>query len=95
MMLHTVMPLELVLEGFEKPRRFIDVNYGGMKITLEPLSFSQARVVRVLSTDPQAYMNPLIAPGSIVPLFRAGSPGFSGVPGFPSSGFPGVDYSSP
>lgn len=68
MILYTVLPLEDVLEGVEQdPQPTIQLSLGGgILVEAEPLGSFQARVVRVLSTDPRHYLEPHCQPGSII-----------------------------
>ncbi|WP_461365095.1 YlzJ-like family protein [Candidatus Darwinibacter acetoxidans] len=66
-MLYTVLPLEEVLEGLEEdPPRTIQLAVGEITVEAEPLGSFQARVVRVLSTDPRHFLEPHCQPGSII-----------------------------
>ncbi|MDI9459599.1 YlzJ-like family protein [Candidatus Darwinibacter acetoxidans] len=66
-MLHTVLPLEDVLEGIEEePRPTMQLMLGGVTVEAEPLGDFQARVVRVLSTDPRHFLEPHCQPGTVI-----------------------------
>ncbi|NLM40087.1 MAG: hypothetical protein GX205_08510 [Firmicutes bacterium] len=66
-MLYTVVPLEDVLDGIEEdPPQLVDVVLGGVLLQVEPLSNFSYRVERVISSDPQAYLNLQYQPGSII-----------------------------
>lgn len=66
-MLYTVLPLEEVLDGFElDPQPTVQLSWGGIPVEAEPLGSFQARVVRVLSTDPRHYLEPHVQPGTII-----------------------------
>ena len=59
-MLHTVLPLEDVLEGIEEePRPTMQLMLGGVTVESRTFGGFQARVVRVLSTDPRHLRAPL------------------------------------
>ena len=67
MMLFTVIPLDDVLEGMEEaPVPTVVMSIGGVTLELEPGENFQAKVVRVISTDPSHYLNSSYKPGSIV-----------------------------
>jgi hypothetical protein len=70
MILHTVMPLELVLEGLEPApaRRTADASVRGVRVVLEETSPGRGRLVRLLSTDPYDYLNPFLIPGTELPF---------------------------
>ncbi|MGE5592265.1 MAG: YlzJ-like family protein [Betaproteobacteria bacterium] len=68
MILYTVLPLELVLEGMDKERTFMDVEINGIAMTVEQVSANEAVIVRLISTDPQHFLDPALQPGSRVRL---------------------------
>jgi hypothetical protein len=55
------------LEGIdgELPPK-VDVVMGGVHLQVEPLSHFSGRVERIISSDPQVYLNPQYQPGSIL-----------------------------
>jgi hypothetical protein len=66
-MLYTVIPVEDVLEGWEvDPPQTVDVMVGGVLLQVEPLSQFAGRVERVISSDPQVYLEPQFQPGSVL-----------------------------
>jgi ABC-type antimicrobial peptide transport system ATPase subunit len=66
MILYTLMPLEVVLDGFDKPCEYKEVEVNGIKLLIEPLELNRAKIVRMISTDPQDYLNPDYSPGKII-----------------------------
>ncbi|NPV52875.1 MAG: hypothetical protein HPY71_05055 [Firmicutes bacterium] len=66
MILYTVLSPEEVLDGMDKPRTFLEVELEGVKMTIEPISNEEARLVRIFSTDPRDYLDPLLQPGSTI-----------------------------
>ncbi len=67
MTFYTVLPLEDVLEGIEdEPIPTLEISMGGMTLEVEALGDFQARVVRLVSTDPKHYLASHLAPGSII-----------------------------
>lgn len=70
MILYTVVPLEDVLEGIEsEPAPSQELVLNGLQMEVEPLDNFQAKVVRVISSNPADYLHPEYQPGSIVRLF--------------------------
>lgn len=70
MILYTILPDEAVLEGeeaeqFEK-QRFIELD--GRQLLIEPSGESEWKIVRLISSDPQDYLNERYQPGTIVPM---------------------------
>ncbi|MHB1420632.1 MAG: YlzJ-like family protein [Bacillota bacterium] len=71
MILYTTLPEEVVLEGMEQQRNWVETEYEGITMQVEPLNFGEARVVRIYSTDPQDYLNPRYQPGSVISFMQA------------------------
>jgi len=66
-MLYTIIPIEDVLEGLdESPPPTVDVAVHGVLLQVEPLTHFSGRVQRLISSDPQAYLNPQYQPGTIL-----------------------------
>jgi hypothetical protein len=69
MILYTTIPLEAVFDGIEAlEANTFTATVGGVEMVLEPAGERQARIVRLLSPDPQHYLRPEHAPGTIVQL---------------------------
>jgi hypothetical protein len=65
--LYTTMPLETVYQGLEDMRpSYLEVKLAGTMVVVEPISLEQGRIVRILSTDPQDYLNPGLQPGRVI-----------------------------
>jgi hypothetical protein len=64
MLLWTVMPLDLVLNGVENVIAYEELDYAGVKVQVEKLSPLECRIVRILSTQPEDYLRPELQPGS-------------------------------
>ncbi|MDQ0337321.1 hypothetical protein J2S00_000091 [Caldalkalibacillus uzonensis] len=65
------MPLEWVYEGYEQFNpHFEEIDYKGVKMMIEPSGPYQAKIVRLLSANPQDYLNPNYSPGSVI-YFRS------------------------
>ncbi|MDI6823563.1 MAG: YlzJ-like family protein [Bacillota bacterium] len=70
-MLWTPMAEEAVMtdpRAYE--RDIIEITYRGKRLLVEPVSATEARVVRLISTDPADFLRPDLQPGRVVPLFR-------------------------
>jgi hypothetical protein len=67
-MLYTIYPVEDVLRDIASERypvtRTVQVRSGMLEV--EDLPEGQMRVVRLVSSEPQAYLNPDYQPGSIL-----------------------------
>ncbi|WP_147532188.1 YlzJ-like family protein [Bacillus marasmi] len=65
MILYTMMPHELVFpeQAQTEPGQML-VTYEGIPVMVEKTAEQDLRVVRILSTDPQHYLNDKITPGA-------------------------------
>jgi hypothetical protein len=67
MILYTMMPYEQVFPPAEdSSSQQIMINYNGIPVMAEWTENHEYRVVRVMSTDPNHYMNNSCMPGSII-----------------------------
>lgn len=69
MILYTMMPQEMIFpeENTATNQILIDINEG--HLVLEQVSNQEFRVVRLISTDPNAYLNENYTPGKMISLF--------------------------
>jgi hypothetical protein len=66
-MLHTVMPLELVMEERQGAQdTSFETTYLGRRVVCRAGPSGQMEVVRLLSTDPQDYLDPRLCPGAVI-----------------------------
>lgn len=64
---YSVVPMEVIFQGIETYEpSFLEIDQGGVKMQIEPISGFQARIVRLLSCNPQDYLNVQYAPGTII-----------------------------
>lgn len=62
--LWSVMPIELVTEGLYPAEPVLtEVTWGGRMLQVQLLAGGEAQVVRLLSTNPQDYLDPRFQPG--------------------------------
>lgn len=67
MTLYTPVPLETVFEGMEEYKpQYMDIRINGIEMQVERVNGMQARVVRLLSGNPNDYLNPAYCPGAII-----------------------------
>jgi hypothetical protein len=67
-MFYTIIPEEDLLEGMDDERQFLTITRGRLLMQVEPLLGARARLVRIISSDPQDYLDPRWQPGSTVNL---------------------------
>ncbi|HET7578527.1 MAG TPA: YlzJ-like family protein [Bacillales bacterium] len=72
MILYTILPDQVVLdeedEATEKADKQQLIEFDGRQILIEPLTENEWQIVRLLSSDPQDFLNPRYQPGNIVPV---------------------------
>lgn len=74
MLYWAAIPMETVLDGFESMTcNWIETEYQGVKMVVEPCGQGSGKVVRLLSANPYDYLNPNLAPGCTVPLYQSPS----------------------
>ncbi len=69
MVLWTIMPIETVLENDSIKKEQLDskmIDYHGRHLLVETISETQCRIIRLISTDPYDYLDPIYQPGSIL-----------------------------
>jgi hypothetical protein len=72
MILYTILPDQAVLpeedevEEHAKKQRFIEMD--GLLLLIEPISESECKIVRMISSDPQNYLDSRYQPGNIVSM---------------------------
>jgi len=67
----SIYPLEVVLEGYDDPRRqpqLVEMQIEGMTMVVEHVGRAQVRIHRLVSPRPSDYLNPRFAPGEILCL---------------------------
>jgi len=65
--LHSILPEELVMEGFDKSDySFCDVKIDGISMQVEFVDNTRARIIRLYSNDPNDFLNPRYAPGTVI-----------------------------
>jgi len=66
MLLYTPLPMEVVLEGLEKAREYHEVQINNITMILERISDSESKIVKLISTNPNDFLNPMLQPGRIL-----------------------------
>jgi len=68
MILHTIVPQELVFGMEDTERKEYMASINGVPVMCEPINGFEVRITKLLSTDPNHYLNPSIFPGAILSL---------------------------
>ena len=66
MTLWSILPTELVLENIDKAPVYEEIQCNNIKMLVEKIGPTQCKINRLLSTDPQDYLDPHIQPGTIL-----------------------------
>ncbi|HHX17800.1 MAG TPA: hypothetical protein GX727_02945 [Clostridium sp.] len=69
MILYSIVPVEIVFGNFSnqiKENEYVELEYLGEKIIAIPLSNNRYKIDRIISTSPKVYLNPNLAPGTII-----------------------------
>jgi len=67
MILYSTMPIEMVFEGYEQMKlNYREVQFGHMTMVVDQVSPTEGRVVRIISPNPQDYLNPSYQPGQML-----------------------------
>lgn len=66
-MFYTIYPLELMLEEEVSPPARVELSVGGRLIVAAQAADGGLTLERLLSTDPNDYLNPTLQPGATVP----------------------------
>ncbi|MGI6627558.1 MAG: YlzJ-like family protein [Bacillota bacterium] len=62
MVLYTIYPQEVIFQ-VDEPRNYFSVDFDGKTFIME-FSNGQARIIRLISSNPQDYLNPKWQPGA-------------------------------
>lgn len=69
MILYTIVPAEIIFgrndNGQERQARF-ETEYLGVKVQIELLPDNRYVINRIISSSPQAFLNPKLQPGTII-----------------------------
>ncbi|MDD2497670.1 MAG: YlzJ-like family protein [Desulfitobacteriaceae bacterium] len=68
MLLWTIMPEDIVLEGVEKTRTFRQVEYQNKNLIIEMGENGKGKVAQILSTDPSDFLDPDLIPGKEISI---------------------------
>lgn len=69
MTMHTVLPLDVVMDGFDDPKRMkpmMEVRRGSVLLQVEPVQPGVGRVIRLLDCPLDDYLKPEFSPGSLI-----------------------------
>lgn len=65
-MLYTIIPEDVVLENMDKITACKDIAYKGRRLLVQPCDHNRYQIVQLISSDPNDFLLPEFAPGSII-----------------------------
>ena len=69
MIFYTPVPVESVFEGYDQMKlNYQEVQIGHLTMVVEQISEAESRVIRLISPNPQDYLNPQYQPGTMIKL---------------------------
>ncbi|WCK52803.1 YlzJ-like family protein [Aneurinibacillus sp. Ricciae_BoGa-3] len=64
MIIYSAMPLELIFQNEDSHSYDCqEVQINGLTMVVQPVGINEAKIVRLISPNPQDYLNPTYAPG--------------------------------
>jgi hypothetical protein len=68
MIIHSIIPMEVIFAGTEQQQtyNYVEVSVGGISMQVERVGVNQAKIVRLLSCRPDDFINPALTPGTII-----------------------------
>lgn len=71
MIIYSVMPMERIMENMEETKyNYLEMEIDGVQMVVEQIpNTSEAKIVRLMSPNPQHYLNPQYMPGQKI-FFR-------------------------
>ena len=68
MIIYSVMPMEMIMKNVDTTEyNYQEAEIDGLKMLVEPVPHSgEVKIVRLMSPDPQDYLNPRYMPGQTI-----------------------------
>ncbi|CAG7602372.1 hypothetical protein PAESOLCIP111_00502 [Paenibacillus solanacearum] len=65
---YSILPLEAVMDNMEavEQSQTVEIAINGVTMQVQPMNGHQAMIVRLLSCNPQDFLNPQYAPGRMI-----------------------------
>lgn len=67
-MLYTIIPYEEVFDEGDQILSSREISVGGIFMQVQPGDNNSGQIARIISTDPQDYLNPNYQPGTMISL---------------------------
>jgi hypothetical protein len=67
MTIHSIMPMEVIFAGADQQTYdYIEITFEGIPMLVERVALNQAKIVRLLSCQPNDYLNEAYKPGAFI-----------------------------
>ncbi|MED4603308.1 YlzJ-like family protein [Paenibacillus validus] len=66
---YTILPMDKVMEGIdamESATQLLEIVMNGVTMQVQPINQTQATIVRLISCNPQDFLNPQYTPGRLI-----------------------------
>ncbi|MFY0542726.1 YlzJ-like family protein [Brevibacillus sp. H7] len=65
MIIYSIVPMELIFQNHEQMEKqeIRELSFGEMTMLIEPTGAYEGKIIRLISPNPQDYLNPRYAPG--------------------------------
>ncbi|MFV9509794.1 YlzJ-like family protein [Tepidibacillus sp. LV47] len=64
---YSTVPLEFVFQGYDQMKiNYKEIHHGHMTMVIEPVSEFEGKLIRLISPNPQDYLNPKYQPGTML-----------------------------
>ncbi len=65
MIIYSPVPIETIFDGYDQMKlNYRELQMGHVTMVIEQISNTEGKIVRVISPDPQDYLNPRYQPGT-------------------------------
>lgn len=65
MIIYSPVPIETIFDGYDQMKlNYKEIQMGHVTMVVEQISNTEGKIVRVISPDPQDYLNPCYQPGT-------------------------------
>lgn len=65
MIIYSPVPIETIFDGYDQMKlNYKELQMGHVTMVVEQISNAEGKIVRVISPDPQDYLNPSYQPGT-------------------------------
>ena len=68
MTIYSIVPDELLYADIDKLPELQQLSWNGVMLQVEQLADAKARIVRIISSDPQLFLDARLQPGQVISL---------------------------